>query len=48
VAGSAEYITVKSSVPIIDFLLMHRRRSTFSGSRKHLQLGDSDVGQLVP
>jgi len=27
---------------------MHCRRSTFGGSRKHLQLGDSDVGQLVP
>lgn len=27
---------------------MHCRRSAFSGSRKHLQLGDSDVGYLVP
>jgi hypothetical protein len=26
---------------------MQCRRSTFGGSRKHLQLGDSDVGQLV-
>jgi hypothetical protein len=27
---------------------MHCRWSTFSGSRKHLQLDDSDAGLLVP
>jgi hypothetical protein len=47
-AGSADYITIKSSIPIIGFLIMDCRRSTFSGSRKHLKLDDSDVGQLVP
>jgi phage gp46-like protein len=48
VAGRADYITVTFSIPITGFLVLHCHRSTFSGSRKHLQLGDGDVGQLVP